>query len=99
MAWTATRDPSARLGGAPTARGPVTPGLSYQVDVGRPLPLERLPSVGCLDQEYAQLLTSLFLAIAGPGLLSLDARMRGARARAVRNPAPTAHPSLREPAA
>jgi putative oxidoreductase len=33
--------------------------------------------------DYAQLLTSLFLAIAGPGLFSLDARLRGVRPRGV----------------
>jgi uncharacterized membrane protein YphA (DoxX/SURF4 family) len=46
--------------------------------------------------EYAQLLTSLYLVSAGPGVLSLDARMRSARARATGEPARRA---LREPAA
>lgn len=46
--------------------------------------------------DYAQLLTSLYLVIAGPGLLSLDARLRSARARAAGGPA---HPALGEPAA
>jgi putative oxidoreductase len=44
--------------------------------------------------EYAQLLTSLYLVIAGPGLRSLDARRRSTRARAAREPA---HPALRGP--
>jgi uncharacterized membrane protein YphA (DoxX/SURF4 family) len=42
--------------------------------------------------DYAQLLTSLYLAIAGPGALSLDARLRRARARK----AGPAHTALRE---
>jgi putative oxidoreductase len=46
--------------------------------------------------DYAQLLTSLYLVIAGPGLLSLDARLRSAQARAARGPE---RPALREPAA
>ena len=54
-----------------------------------PLPLPAAPpQVGLWAvlhesrSDYAQLLTSLYLVIAGPGLLSLDARLRGARARA-----------------
>ncbi len=46
--------------------------------------------------DYAQLLTSLYLVIAGPGLLSIDARLRSARARAAGGPA---HLALRKPAA
>jgi uncharacterized membrane protein YphA (DoxX/SURF4 family) len=53
-----------------------------------PLPLPAAPpQVGLwavlheVRSEYAQLLTSLYLVIAGPGLLSLDARLRSARGR------------------
>ena len=59
-----------------------------------PLPLPpALPQVGLWAvlhesrSDYAQFLTSLYLVIAGPGLLSLDARLRRARARAADVPA------------
>jgi hypothetical protein len=68
-----------------------------------PLPLPpALPQVGFWAvlhesrSDYAQLLTSLYLVIAGPGLFSLDARLRSARARAARGPERQA---LRTPAA
>jgi uncharacterized membrane protein YphA (DoxX/SURF4 family) len=46
--------------------------------------------------DYAQLLTSLFLVLAGPGLLSLDARLRGVRSVAVEG---SAQPARRKRAA
>ena len=68
-----------------------------------PLPLPAaLPQVGLWAvlhesrSDYAQLLTSLYLVIAGPGLLSLDARLRGTRDRAA---AGSSRPALQEPAA
>lgn len=45
--------------------------------------------------DYAQLLTSLYLAIAGPGVLSLEARLQSARAPGRQRPAT----ALRGPAA
>jgi uncharacterized membrane protein YphA (DoxX/SURF4 family) len=66
-----------------------------------PLPLPPAPpQVGFwavlheIRSEYAQLLTCLYLALAGPGSLSLDARLRRARARAAGRslqPAPREH--------
>ena len=68
-----------------------------------PLPLPPAPpQVGFgavlheVRSEWAQCLTSLYLVIAGPGLLSLDARRRSAR---VRVHVERARPALREPAA
>ena len=58
-----------------------------------PLPLPPAPpQVGFgavlheVRSEWAQCLTSLYLVIAGPGLLSLDARRRSARLRAYGEP-------------
>jgi len=66
-----------------------------------PLPLPPvLPQVGFWAvlhesrSEWAQLLTSLFLVIAGPGALSLDARLRGARRY---RSAPSASPAAATP--
>ena len=68
-----------------------------------PLPLPPVPpQVGFWAvlhesrSDYAQLLTSLYLVIAGPGLLSLDARLRRARAWVARRPE---RPAARAPAA
>ena len=68
-----------------------------------PLPLPAaLPQVGLWAvlhesrSDWAQLLTSLYLVIAGPGLLSLDARLRSARLRSY---CESARPALREPVA
>jgi uncharacterized membrane protein YphA (DoxX/SURF4 family) len=68
-----------------------------------PLPLPSAPpQVGLWAvlhesrSDWAQLLTSLYLVIAGPGLLSLDARLQGARARAAGG---QSHPGLSEPLA
>jgi putative oxidoreductase len=68
-----------------------------------PLPLPpALPQIGFWAvlhesrSEYAQLLTSLYLVVTGPGLLALDARLRRTRARAVVAPA---YPAIREPSA
>ncbi len=68
-----------------------------------PLPLPPVaPQVGFWAvlhesrSEYAQLLTSLYLVIAGPGVLSLDARLRRARAWVARGRERTA---VRAPAA
>jgi uncharacterized membrane protein YphA (DoxX/SURF4 family) len=68
-----------------------------------PLPLPAAPpQVGLWAvlhesrSDYAQLLTSLYLVIAGPGLLSLDSRLRDARARAADG---SPHAAPREPAA
>jgi uncharacterized membrane protein YphA (DoxX/SURF4 family) len=68
-----------------------------------PLPLPPAPpQVGFgavlheVRSEWAQGLTSLYLVIAGPGVLSLDARRRSAR---VRVHVERARPALREPAA
>ncbi len=49
-----------------------------------------------IRSEYAQFLTSLYLVIAGPGLLSLDARLQSARSRAARG---AVRPTVQEPAA
>jgi uncharacterized membrane protein YphA (DoxX/SURF4 family) len=68
-----------------------------------PLPLPAAPPLVGLwavlhdsRSDYAQLLTSLYLVIAGPGLLSLDARLRGARAPAAGG---SSDPARRERAA
>ena len=58
-----------------------------------PLPLPPAPPVAGFwavmhetRSEYAQLLTSLYLVLVGPGLWSLDARLRRARARVAVEP-------------
>ena len=47
-----------------------------------------------IRSEYAQLMTSLYLVIAGPGPISLDARLQRVRSRTARGPL---RPSLQEP--
>ena len=71
------------LGTSPLPLPPVPP----QVGIGAVLHESR--------SEWAQLLTSLYLLIAGPGLFSLDARLRRARAWIADRPV---HPVPRDPA-